>query len=93
MAPLLEVEDLRVRFRTDSGMVAAVNDLSASRWNRGETVGIVGESGSGKSQILMAIMGLLAKIGEATGNVRLRGDQILGLKDDQLDRSAARSCR
>jgi oligopeptide transport system ATP-binding protein len=83
--PLLEVESLRVRFRTDSGDVAAVNDVSFSL-QPGETVGIVGESGSGKSQILMALMGLLAKNGKASGSVKLRGQQILGLKDSALDR-------
>jgi len=83
--PLLEVEGLRVKFRTDSGGVAAVNDVSFTL-KAGETVGIVGESGSGKSQILMAIMGLLARNGEASGSVKLRGEPILGLPDRALDR-------
>src|SRR6185312_452409 len=82
---LLEVEDLRVRFHTDSGAVAAVNGVSFSL-DSGEIVGIVGESGSGKSRILMAIMGLLAQNGAASGSVRLRGQEILGLRDRDLDK-------
>jgi oligopeptide transport system ATP-binding protein len=85
MAPLLEINNLTVRFRTDSGPVAAVNDVSLAL-EPGEIVGIVGESGAGKSQILMAIMGLLAQNGEASGSVKLRGEEILGLQPAALDR-------
>ncbi|HEV2675706.1 MAG TPA: ABC transporter ATP-binding protein [Aliidongia sp.] len=82
---ILEVKDLKVEFRTDSGKVAAVNEVSFEL-KAGEIVGIVGESGSGKSQILMSLMGLLAKNGAASGSVKLRGQEILGMKDDQLDK-------
>ncbi|MEA2755168.1 MAG: oligopeptide transport system ATP-binding protein, partial [Aliidongia sp.] len=84
-APILEIRNLRIRFQTDSGTVAAVNDVSLSL-TAGETVGIVGESGSGKSQILMSIMGLLARNGTVSGSVKLHGQEILGLRDDALDR-------
>ena len=57
-APLLEVRDLSVRFRTRDGVVQAVSDLSFTL-RRGETLGVVGESGSGKSVSSLAIMGLL----------------------------------
>ena len=83
--PILAVDDLRVEFRTDSGKVAAVNGVSFSL-NAGEIVGIVGESGSGKSQILMSLMGLLAKNGQASGSVKLRGQEILGMRDEELDK-------
>jgi|HubBroStandDraft_1064217.scaffolds.fasta_scaffold00101_52 oligopeptide transport system ATP-binding protein len=84
-APILKIEGLRIRFETEGGGVAAVDDVSLSL-TPGETVGIVGESGSGKSQILMSIMGLLARNGTASGSVQLRGQEILGMRDQDLDR-------
>jgi oligopeptide transport system ATP-binding protein len=77
-APVLEIDDLRVGFATPQGIVEAVRGLSMSV-AAGETVAVVGESGSGKSQAMMAAMGLLSRNGHATGNVRYRGRDILGL--------------
>ena len=57
--PFLDVRDLRVRFRTDDGVVKAVDGLSYSL-ERGSRLGIVGESGSGKSVSSLAIMKYLA---------------------------------
>ena len=56
--PLLQVEDLRVQFRTGSGLVNAVNGVSYTV-SEGETLAILGESGSGKSVSAQAIMGIL----------------------------------
>jgi oligopeptide transport system ATP-binding protein len=86
MVPVLEVEGLTTRFAMpQGGEVVAADDVSFSI-GEGESIGIVGESGSGKTQIFLAIMGLLAKNGHATGRVRFRGEEILGLGRRRLNR-------
>ncbi|RBO86297.1 oligopeptide ABC transporter ATP-binding protein OppD [Marinomonas aquiplantarum] len=82
---LLEVDNLRVNFRTPDGFVTAVNDLNFTL-GQGETLGIVGESGSGKSQTAFALMGLLAKNGIIGGQARFKGQDILSLSDKQMNR-------
>ena len=73
---LIQVKDLSVRFATGDGAVHAVNSIGFSL-QPGQTLGIVGESGSGKSQSVLAMMGLLAKNGSATGQVLYKGQDLL----------------
>ena len=83
--PLLEVRNLRVRFHTGDGDVYAVNDLSFDL-EQGRTLGIVGESGSGKSQLVLAIMNLLAANGSLQGSIRFREQELVGLPASELNR-------
>jgi oligopeptide/dipeptide ABC transporter ATP-binding protein len=81
--PILELDDLRVRFPTDDGIVMAVDGVSFAL-APGETLGVVGESGSGKSVTSMAILGLLGKRAQVSGSVKYRGQELVGLKEKQL---------
>jgi oligopeptide/dipeptide ABC transporter ATP-binding protein len=83
-APLLEVRDLRVHFKTDYGMVKAVDGVSWSV-NDGETLAIVGESGSGKSVSAMTILGLVPSPPATfpSGDIFLRGKSLLKMSEKQ----------
>jgi oligopeptide transport system ATP-binding protein len=84
-APLLQVDDLAVRFATPEGELTAVDGMSF-RLERGRTLGIVGESGAGKTQAMLALMGLLAGNGRASGRALFRGDDLLSLPPAALNR-------
>jgi len=83
--PVLEIENLDVRFDTPDGSVQAVRGAGLTV-GAGETLAIVGESGSGKSQLVLAALGLLAANGRAAGSVRYRGTELLGLPARALNR-------
>src|SRR5947209_15119690 len=75
--PLLEVRDLKTHFRTDDGIVKAVDGVSFSV-EKGKTLGIVGESGSGKSVTCLTIMGLNSKQNTITsGDALFNGENLL----------------
>ncbi|MBV8152742.1 MAG: ABC transporter ATP-binding protein [Candidatus Eremiobacteraeota bacterium] len=78
---LLEVRDLRVTFKTEDGIVRAVNGLSYEI-ERGSTLGIVGESGSGKSVSALSTMRLIP-----TPPGKIEGGRILFKGEDLLQKS------
>ncbi|MDX6563494.1 MAG: peptide/nickel transport system ATP-binding protein [Gaiellales bacterium] len=82
--PLLEVRDLRVSFRTEDGLVRAVDGVSFSV-APGEVLGIVGESGSGKSVTVMSIMRLIRDPNAVfAGEVIYKGRDLLKLEPNQM---------
>jgi peptide/nickel transport system ATP-binding protein len=82
--PLLEVRDLQVSFRTDDGLVRAVDGVSLTLLE-GETLGIVGESGSGKSVTMMSVMRLITDPNaQFAGEVFYKGRDLMMLGQDQI---------
>jgi oligopeptide/dipeptide ABC transporter ATP-binding protein len=78
---LLEVEDLKVEFTTEDGLVTAVNGVGFSV-RPGETLAIVGESGSGKSVSALSVMGLIDKPGRiAGGEITFDGRSLRSLSE------------
>ncbi len=85
MAPLLDVRNLETQFKTQDGVVKAVNNVSFYV-NRGETLGIVGESGSGKSVTSLSVMRLIPNPpGRITGGeVMFDGQDLLKLSEESM---------
>jgi peptide/nickel transport system ATP-binding protein/oligopeptide transport system ATP-binding protein len=83
---LLNVDDLRVSFVTEDGVVKAVDGVSFTL-NRGEVVAIVGESGSGKSVSAMTLMGLTRGVNARfSGSAKLRDVELLTASEEALQR-------
>src|SRR4029453_7318409 len=82
---LLKLEDLHVHFKTDDGLVRAVNGVSFDV-RAGEALGIVGESGSGKSVTCLAMMGLVPRPPGivAGGKAIYEGQDLLALDQKRL---------
>ena len=84
MAPLLDVRDLRTTFKTDDGLVGAVDGVNFSV-EPGQVLGIVGESGCGKSVTCLTVMGLNdPKVATSTGEVLFRGEDLLTADSKRL---------
>lgn len=85
MRPVLEVENLSVRFDTPEGEVCAVNEADLNIY-KGECLGIVGESGSGKTQLFLSMMGLVADNGTVTGRANFHGQDLISLPTKDLNK-------
>ena len=81
---LLEVNELRTYFRTDDGVVKAVDGVNFTV-EKGKTLGIVGESGCGKSVTCLTMMGLNNKRNTtSTGEALFKGEDLLTMKQSRL---------
>ncbi len=80
---LLEVSDLRVRFRSRGRVVNAVQGVSFTV-EPGQTLAVIGESGSGKTVSAYAIMGLLPRTAHVSGSIRFRGVELVGRSEKEL---------
>jgi peptide/nickel transport system ATP-binding protein len=80
----LEVDDLRVHFPTDDGVVKSVDGITFSL-EKGQTLGIVGESGSGKSVTSQAVLGLHRRTNaKMSGRIALDGQDLLTLPEAEM---------
>src|ERR1700758_3797240 len=82
--PLLRVEDLRVEFATEDGIVHAVDGITYQVF-QGRTLGIVGESGSGKTVASLTTLGLTRLQGaHVSGRILFEGRDLLALSEEEL---------
>jgi peptide/nickel transport system ATP-binding protein len=90
-APVLEIRDLSVELSIGGRWIQALDRVGLSI-ERGEVLGLVGESGSGKSLTALSVAGLLpANARVVGGSIRLRGEEVLGKSEAELNRLRARS--
>ena len=80
---LLDVRDLKTHFRTDDGIVRAVDGVSF-HVEKGQTMAIVGESGCGKSVTALSIMGLVPAPGRVSGEIRFDGVDLAALPPGEM---------
>ena len=86
---MLEVKDLRVGFDTPDGEVQAVRGINF-QLEPGDALAIVGESGSGKTQSMLAVLGLLAENGHASGQALFNGKDLMDMSSHQLNQYRGR---
>ena len=81
---ILEVKNLRTKYRTEDGVIYPVDDISFNV-KKGQTLGIVGESGCGKSQTALSVMRLIQKPGIIeSGEVLFKNESLLKKSDSQM---------
>lgn len=83
--PIIEVNDLKVIYKTDEAIVEAVNGISFSI-DEGETLGLVGETGAGKTTTALSVIGLLPeRVGKITeGSIKFRGEDLSSKSKHEL---------
>lgn len=83
---LLDVKNLYISYKTRTGLVPAVQDLSFYL-NRGETLGMVGESGCGKSTVAFGIVNFLGSNGRIpSGSICFEDQELVGRPEKELNK-------
>lgn len=82
---LLQVQDLKVEYKTDEATVYALNGVDL-KLRRGETLGLVGETGAGKTTLALSILRLLPqRVGKITGgSIHFDGHDLLKEKEEHM---------
>lgn len=84
MTPIVEMNDVRVRFKGER-TVHALNGVDFAL-RQGEVLGLLGESGSGKSVTLRALLRMLPpQRTEISGSIRVAGKDVLAMNDEELE--------
>ncbi|MEM4481880.1 MAG: ATP-binding cassette domain-containing protein, partial [Desulfurococcaceae archaeon] len=86
MSEVLKVSDLKLYYRTMSGIVRAVEDATFSLRER-EAIALIGESGCGKTSLARAIIRFLPRnVAELSGSVVVDGVETIGMDSSEFDR-------
>jgi peptide/nickel transport system ATP-binding protein len=85
MESILEVKNLKTRFKTDHGLVSVVDGIDF-HIRSGETLGVVGESGCGKSVTSLSLMRLLPPNGSNEGSIRFQGKELLSISEKDMQK-------
>jgi peptide/nickel transport system ATP-binding protein len=85
MESILEVKNLKTRFKTDHGLVSVVDGVDF-HIRSGETLGVVGESGCGKSVTSLSLMRLLPPNGSNEGSIRFQGKELLSISEKDMQK-------
>lgn len=86
MAPLLEIKDLHVAYKTGRGTSHALNGINLTI-EKGEALGLVGETGAGKTTIALSALKLLPReVGKVTcGSIEFEGKSVLDMNSKSLE--------
>ena len=82
-SPVLEIRNLSVSYKTESGYVKAVDDVSFTVY-KGEILGLAGESACGKTTTALSVMRLLAPSAVVDGHILFEDKDVLQMSDDEL---------
>ena len=81
---MLEVKNLKVSFRSEQGLMRAIDGVSFNV-GEGEILGMVGESGSGKTVSLLAVMGLINDPNAVIeGSIKFKGRELVGMTNREM---------